>query len=399
MSTAVELARRDAPLAARMWDERLATVVDHLMRVPDGTAPPTPGEVELFATRCAAMRLDPFGNQVYAIFRVDSKSPLGRRMTIQTGIGGLQVVAHRTGLMDGTGHPQWCGADGEWRDVWLEDGPPAAARFTVHRQGSTHPYYGVATWREYCQYAYGKPIGAWGTHGPTQLMKCAEAQALRRAFPNDLGGVYAHEELEHLDLDTPEVHEAAAEHKAEREAERHERDGRRTITRAEADELGRAKAAAGITSAELLAIVRRIAGAEVERLGEVERRHLPAILAAIAEAGTPAPAQGAPTVGEAEVVPAGEAVEADAEAVEAEHEPEAGEDAGEPAAGHGAAEAGDSGEVGAEADAEAEAGAHPSADAEAEQADALPLGADAGDAAEAEAAEPYADTMYGPGAP
>lgn len=146
-------------------------------------------ELALFLAHCRRTGLDPFIKQVYAIWRKDRAS--GKKvMVIQTSIDGARLIAARTGKIDGQGGPWWCGPDGVWRDVWLEAKPPAAARVEVYRKGASRPWTGVAHWREY---ASDSPF--WKAMPANQLAKCAEMAALRKAFPQELSGVYAPEEF------------------------------------------------------------------------------------------------------------------------------------------------------------------------------------------------------------
>lgn len=155
----------------------------------------TDDELALYLATCHRLGLDPLARQIHAVRRWDAR--VGREvMTIQVGIDGLRLAAHRTGEMDGYDPPQWCGSDGVWRDVWLSDDPPAAARVTVYRRGHGHPYTAVATYAEYCQRAKdGRPMGLWARMPSLMLSKVAEALALRRAFPAELAGVYEPAEL------------------------------------------------------------------------------------------------------------------------------------------------------------------------------------------------------------
>ncbi len=144
----------------------------------------TDSEMGLFVQVCQRLRLDPFARQIYLV-----KRP-GQPASIQVSIDGFRVVAERSGEYEGQTAPQWCGDDGEWRDVWLSKSPPVAARCGVYRRGFREPLVRVAKLD-----AYKQPGPFWQKMPEHMLSKVAEALALRAAFPHDLSGVYAPEEM------------------------------------------------------------------------------------------------------------------------------------------------------------------------------------------------------------
>jgi phage recombination protein Bet len=154
-------------------------------------------ELRLFAYACQRTGLDPFSKQIYAIKR-------GGKMTIQAGIDGLRAIAERTGELDGS-HTEWCGDDGQWSDVWISAKPPAAAKTTIWRKGSSHPFTGVARFAD-----YNAGQGLWSKMPAAMIAKCSEALALRKAFPANLSGVYSTDEMEQAEVQPVTVTAAPA---------------------------------------------------------------------------------------------------------------------------------------------------------------------------------------------
>lgn len=154
------------------------------------------GDLAVFLNFAQRTGLDPFAKQIYMIGRrAKINDQWTTKWTIQASIDGLRIVAERSGDYAGQVGPEYCGSDGIWRDVWVSSETPVAARVGVLRQNFAAPLYAVAYWDEFVQSKDGKPTSMWASKPLLMLAKCAEALALRKAFPNDLAGLYTSDEM------------------------------------------------------------------------------------------------------------------------------------------------------------------------------------------------------------
>lgn len=193
-------------------------------------------EFNLFIAVAQRTNLDPFRKQIYAlVFSKDD--PKKRNMSIITGIDGFRVIAARSGryrpdedeaiyeydpLLKGPTNPLgivksvvriWIAdamRDGGWKPVsgwayWDEFAPikeEVEGGFDWVDTGETWADTGKPKKRKVPRVAGATVIpqldtsGNWAKMPRVMIAKCAEAQALRKAFPEDLSGLYEGAEVD-----------------------------------------------------------------------------------------------------------------------------------------------------------------------------------------------------------
>lgn len=203
-------------------------------------------EFNLFIHTCQATGLDPLRKQAYLwIFNKDKTK--FRRMVIVTSIGGYRSIAARTGNYrpnddvpefhydEAAKHPSnpkglvkavetvWQRAHGEWFKVRAEARWDAYAPIIEEPEGGYRHEDTGETWPDGNPKKRKVPLGEivrkldpdksrWRVDPEGMLAKCAEALALRKAWPDDFAGVNSEDEMDkqhsadkYLDLTATEI--------------------------------------------------------------------------------------------------------------------------------------------------------------------------------------------------
>lgn len=141
----------------------------------------TDDQLKLFLYTCKRTGLDPLAKQIHCVVRPTKNGPV---MSIMTAIDGYRLTADRSGKYAGNDDP-----------IYDNEEKPTKATVTVYKivAGTRCSFTATARWE---QYYPGEAQGfMWRKMPHLMLGKCAEALALRKAFPVELSGVYTVEEM------------------------------------------------------------------------------------------------------------------------------------------------------------------------------------------------------------
>jgi len=133
----------------------------------------TDAEFAMFAGIAQSTGLNPFKREIWFI-----KTQNGQ-VQMMTGVNGYYAIANS--------HPQFDGLEVETIE---ESGKLVKVIAKAYRKDRSRPTVAEAYFSEYA-----KQYGNWKTMPRLMLSKCAESLALRKAFPQELGGLYTKEEM------------------------------------------------------------------------------------------------------------------------------------------------------------------------------------------------------------
>lgn len=184
----------DGRVWARVLKEQL------LSQRSDGTEPPDT-DLLFFAQVSKSTGLDPSKREIYGIYRSVKQRDGGYkpRLTIQTSIDGFRVTAGRSGQFGGSKEPEFIYDPDLSITIKRSDiikKAPNTAKVTVMKMMNNRiiETTRTANWLDY--YPGSTPDGnMWRKFPEVMLAKCAEAQALRAAFPN-CENLYLEEEMQ-----------------------------------------------------------------------------------------------------------------------------------------------------------------------------------------------------------
>ena len=176
----------------------------------------TTPEFDLFMARAASAGLNPFKRQICAVV-YNKDNPEKRKVTFITEIAGYRSLAEKAGNY----RPAETDADEvlETSDTAINETTNphgiVSATYYAYKQdnkGDWHRVRGKVYWDEYAPisevWAYDKAQGKrqptgkfelqkgnWRTMGRHMLMKCAEAHALRKGWPDQIKDIFTEDEM------------------------------------------------------------------------------------------------------------------------------------------------------------------------------------------------------------
>lgn len=179
---------RNQSILATYSNEQISVIKQHVAKNA------TNDELVYFLQVCKSQNLDPFAKQIYFVKRkMKVNDAWVDQMSIQTGIDGYRAIAEQTGKLAGIDDAIYDDGANEQTGI---AGKPRKATVTVWKlvKGVKVGFTASARWAEY--YPGDKQGFMWNKMPFLMLGKVAEALALRKAFPKNLGAIYTNEEMQ-----------------------------------------------------------------------------------------------------------------------------------------------------------------------------------------------------------
>ena len=189
MSAALVTTGPTGPTDTRFSDEQKRLILDTCC----GGA--SPKDAAVLIAIAEQRGLNPILGECYFVERYDTEKQR-KVWAVQASIDSFRIKADETGLYDGQDEPEY--------EYDPKSGALLLARVAVWRKGWSRPAVGVARYDEYVQKKKdGQPTRFWRAMPHNQLAKCAEALAMRKAFPKLFARVYTAAEMEQADNPEP----------------------------------------------------------------------------------------------------------------------------------------------------------------------------------------------------
>lgn len=146
---------------------------------------------------CMARGLNPLDKELYPVVYNKDKprgGRNGRTLVLIESVDAMRRRAHSADLVLDMDGPQFCGEDGEWKDVWPSKDPPFAARFGIQSKTMAQLRWAVRLWSEATKRGQ-KGDEFWRTPEqggqPSHMLGLgAERQAWRRFCPGIFKEMY-----------------------------------------------------------------------------------------------------------------------------------------------------------------------------------------------------------------
>ena len=153
-------------------------------------------DIRLYGRICVARGIDPTSGDLIPIVFGKGKArggKGGRTLVLIETIDSLRKRGWATGLVAQIKGPEWCGPDGVWKDVWLEEEAPMAARFGVRRKDVDEIHWSVRLMKEVRKTGTGADF--WNDGGesgqPVNMIGiAAERHGWRKNVPNLFASIY-----------------------------------------------------------------------------------------------------------------------------------------------------------------------------------------------------------------